>query len=44
MTVTEGLAIVLLSCIVTIVGELLLIDIWELIVTIHMARKARKEK
>lgn len=34
----------LLSCTATIVGELLLIDIWELIVAIHMARKARKEK
>ena len=41
---TEGLAIVLLSCTAVIVGELLLIDIWELIVVIHTARKARKEE
>lgn len=44
MTLTEGLAIVLLSCTAVIVGELLLIDIWDLIVAIHMARKARKER
>lgn len=44
MTVTEGIAIVLLSCTAVIVGELLLIDIWELIAVIHMARKARKEE
>ena len=44
MTVTEGLAIVLLSCTVGIVGGMLCIDIWELIVTIHLAMKARKEK
>ena len=41
---TEGIAIVLLSCISTILLELLLIDIWELIAVIHMARKARKEE
>ena len=44
MTVAEGIAIVLLSCTAVIVGELLLIDVWELIVAIHMARKARKEE
>lgn len=44
MTVTEGIAIVLLSCTAVIVGELLLIDVWELIVAIHLARKTRKEE
>ena len=44
MTVTEGIAIVLLSCTAVIVGELLLIDVWELIVNIHLARKVSKEE
>lgn len=43
MTVTEGLVIVLLSCIAVIVGELFLIYIWELIAVTHSARKARKK-